>query len=73
MKIGGFILLLLGLLWVYLWRQDLAEGPAMRVVGFIGAEAGVFLFFEGLKREIITAVRKGNRDLPQKAEDSVRE
>ncbi len=73
MKIGGFILLLLGLWWVYVWRHDPAEGPAMRAVGFIGALAGIFLFFEGLKREIIAAVCKGKRELPQQTDDAEKE
>ena len=73
MKIGGFILVLLGLWWAYMWRHDPAEGPVMRAVGYVGMLAGLFLFFEGLKREIITAVRKGNGDLPRQTVGSGKE
>ncbi len=64
MKIAGIILLLLGLWWAYTWRHDPAEGNLMRPAGFLVAALGFFLFFEGLKREIIGAIRKDEPRLP---------
>jgi len=63
MKIGGIVLLLAGIGWAYLWRHDPVEGAYMRPVGAIAAAAGFFMFFEGLKREIVEAFRtKGELD-----------
>ncbi len=58
MKIVGFALLLAGLWWAYMWRHDPAEGLYMQPIGFVAALAGIFVFFEGLKKEIIRAVKK---------------
>ena len=57
MKIGGMVLFLIAAWWMYLWRHDGAEGPFMRIVGVVAAAGGVFMFLEGLKREIIDAIR----------------
>lgn len=66
MKIVGIILFLAGIWWAYIWRHDPAEGKLMRPVGFLAAASGFFMFFEGLKREIIAAIQKkisrGTRD-----------
>ena len=63
MKYGGIVFFLLGLWWAYIWRHDPCEGMIMRPVGWLGAAGGVFLFLEGLKREIIDALKqKSGRD-----------
>jgi hypothetical protein len=43
---------------VYSAWQDNVEGPAIRFVGAIAIGVGALLYFEGIKREIITEVRK---------------
>ena len=57
MKIGGLALFVGGMFWAYIWRHDPVEGAYMRPVGALAAAGGFFMFFEGLKREIIEAVR----------------
>jgi hypothetical protein len=57
MKHIGIVVFLLSIWWAYIWRHDLAEGKIMRPIGWIGAGIGFYLFFEGLKCEIISALR----------------
>jgi hypothetical protein len=56
MKIRGILLLLAGMGWAYMWRNDPVDSAYMCPVGITAAAAGFFMFFEGLKREIIAAV-----------------
>jgi hypothetical protein len=39
-----------------MWRNDPVDSAYMCPVGITAAAAGFFMFFEGLKREIIVAV-----------------
>ena len=65
MKILGFIAMLGGVWWAYLWRHDPVQGPLFTPLGCLAAAAGFFMFFEGMKREIIEAVRnKDKKDTP---------
>jgi len=62
MKLLGFIAMLGGACWAYLWRHDPVQGPLFAPLGCIAAAAGFFMFFEGMKREIIEAVQGTDRN-----------
>jgi len=66
-KISGIILLLAGAWWAYIWREDQHEGPPMQLTGVIVAASGFFLFLEGIKQEIIAAIKeKDSKEIQQK-------
>ncbi|MBW8017736.1 MAG: hypothetical protein FVQ82_16295 [Planctomycetes bacterium] len=56
-QILGVLLLLAGLGWAYIWREDPTEGPIMRATGFFIAISGSILFLTGIKQEIIEAIK----------------
>ena len=62
MKILGFIAMLGGVWWAYLWRHDPVQGPLFTPLGCLAVAAGFFMFFEGMKREIIEAVRNNDKN-----------
>lgn len=57
MKNSGLLLLFLGLSCAYVSRHDNVEGVYMVPAGIIVAIVGTCMYFEGLKREIIAALR----------------
>ncbi|MHC4193504.1 MAG: hypothetical protein ACYSP9_04930 [Planctomycetota bacterium] len=64
MKCWAIVLLFLGLSLAFLARHDNVEGAYLVPAGIIIAIAGAIIYFEGLKREIIAALK----DEPGKAE-----
>ena len=60
-KIVGLVIFLIGAWLFYVFRHDQGEGPFMRPMGFLVATGGMFWFLEGLKQEIVDAIRR-NRD-----------
>jgi len=57
MKIIGFVAMFGGAWFAYECRGDPVQGPLFTPLGCLAAVAGFFMFFEGLKREVIEAVR----------------
>ena len=62
MKWIGFVFFIIGIIWTYMWRHDPVEGQFMRPAGFLIAAFGFFCFFEGLKNEIINALKDQKDD-----------
>ena len=61
----GIIFFLAGAWLAYGFRHDLVSGQhtmgvVFRVTGILVSVSGYFLFFEGLKQEIIEAIKKKN-------------
>jgi hypothetical protein len=61
MKYTGVIILLLASWWAYAWRHDPVEGRFMVPFGVIVAIIGVCMYFEGLKCEIIEALKDSSK------------
>ncbi len=57
MKCWAIVLLFLGLSLAFLARHDRVEGAYIVPGGIIVAIAGAIIYFEGLKREIIAALK----------------
>ncbi len=57
MKCWAIVLLFLGLSLAFLARHDRVEGAYIVPAGIIIAIAGAIIYFEGLKREIIAALK----------------
>ncbi|MHC4387920.1 MAG: hypothetical protein ACYSX1_04860 [Planctomycetota bacterium] len=57
MKCWAIVLLFLGLSLAFLARHDPVEGAYVVPAGIIIAIAGAIIYFEGLKREIIAALK----------------
>ena len=69
MKILGFIALFGGAWFAYECRGDPVQGPLFTPLGCLVACAGFFMFFEGMKREVIEAVRiKDGKDRSPEAD-----
>jgi hypothetical protein len=66
MKCWAIVLLFLGLSLAFLARHDHVEGAYIVPAGIIIAIAGAIIYFEGLKREIIAALK----DEPGKPEQA---
>ena len=62
MKWLGVILTVLAIFMLFEAWYDTREGPAIRAACYLAIGAGVFLFFEGLKREIIAALKAKTSD-----------
>ena len=65
MKILGFSMLVIAALILNAVWFDTREGPPVRAGCYIAIAAGVFFYFEGLKREIIAKCASKN-GWPQK-------
>ncbi len=66
MKCWAVVLLFLGLSLAHVARYDRVEGAYIVPAGIIIAIAGAIIYFEGLKREIIAALK----DEPGKPEQA---
>lgn len=62
MRWTGVALAVFGVWFMRLWWYDPTEGPAGRTFAAAAIIGGVVLFFEGLKREIVSEVRRKDRD-----------
>ncbi len=55
-KLKGLIFAALGFGLAYLFRNDQGEGAFMCLAGIVVGVAGVYFFFDGLKKEIIAGI-----------------
>jgi hypothetical protein len=55
-KLKGLIFAVFGFGIAYLFREDQGEGPFLRPVGVLMGIVGIYFFFEGLKKEIVSAI-----------------
>ena len=63
MKYAGIASFIFGIWLFYISRHDPVEGQLMRPVGFIIAALGFLFFFEGLKNEIIAAIKDSKKEI----------
>ena len=57
MKYAAIAAILFSAWWFYIWRHDPVEGAYMRALALVVGGVGILAYFEGLKREIIAALR----------------
>jgi hypothetical protein len=62
MKWIGLILALAAAWFLHEVWHDTVEGKVFRPIAILGIVAGVVLFFEGLKRDVVAELRRKNTD-----------